>query len=74
MLCMTVVHNNTRSLIFVCVHLGWAFYVFIYFSLDYFVLVLLDFVVLCSVSSLLGKRSAGKNVSEMTYSVSSGNC
>jgi len=41
-------------------------------SLDYFVLVLFSFVVLGLVLQYYAKRLAGKNVSEMTYFVSSG--
>jgi len=46
--------------------------VFLWFSLDYFVLVLLAFVVLGLVSSMLCQEMTRKNVSEMTYYVSSG--
>ena len=41
-------------------------------SLGHFVLVLLAFVVLGLVFQYLAKRLAGKNISEMTYFVSSG--
>jgi len=41
-------------------------------SLGHFVLVLLAFVELGLVFQYLAKRLAGKNVSEMTYSTSSG--
>jgi len=60
--------------LFLCVCLGLAFCVFFsVFILDYFVLVLFAFVVLGLVSSVLcAKRLAGKNVSKMTYFVSSG--
>jgi len=39
-----------------CVYLGFVFYVFFHLSLGYFVLVLLDFVVLGLVSSLLSQE------------------
>ena len=46
---------------------------FFWFSLDYFVVLLLAFVVLGLVCQYYTKRLAGKkNVSEMSYSVSSG--
>ena len=57
--------------LFLCVCLGLAFCVFFsVFILDYFVLVLFAFVVLGS-SVLCAKRLAGKNVSKMTYFMSS---
>jgi len=54
----------------VCLYL--AFCVLFWFSLDYFVLVLFDFVMLGLVSSasvLYAKTLARKNISEITYFV-----
>jgi len=56
-------------LVFAC--LGLAFCVFLSFSLDYFVLALFAFIVLVIVSSLV-RQQICKNISKMTYFVSSG--
>jgi len=57
------------TFLFVC--LSFVFFVFFHVSLGQFVLVLLAFVVLSLVSSVLSQEF-GKNVSEITYFVSTG--
>jgi len=58
--------------LFLRVCLGLTFYVFIRFSLDYFVIVLFAFAVLGLVSSIMCREIGTINVSEMTYFVLNG--